>query len=82
MKTVGIPVNDEWFVGGLSILLAVLFFLFAIGPWSAPYRLRSTAAISAKYEKLFARLFWFLLAVLLGGLGLAILLGLRPTYAG
>ncbi|MEC8475069.1 MAG: hypothetical protein VXZ38_10490 [Planctomycetota bacterium] len=74
--------NDKLFVGGLSILMAVLFFLFAIGPWSAPYRLRSTAGVAAKHGKFFARLFWFLLAVMLGGLGLAILLEIRPTYAG
>ena len=72
--------NDELFVGGLANLMAVLFLLFAIGPWSQPYRLRSTAAITEKYGKPFARLFWLALALALGGVGIAIVVGWRPSY--
>ena len=73
-------VNDELFVGGLASLMAVLCFLFAIGPWNQPYRLRSTAAITEKYGKPFARLFWLALALALSAVGVAIMLGWRPSY--
>lgn len=73
--------DDEKLVGGLAILLGIMFLCFSLGPWESPYRLRSTAIVTKRFGKPAARLFWLLLAVILGGLGVAIVTDLRPSYA-
>ena len=73
--------DDEKLVGGLAILLGIMFLCFSLGPWESPYRLRSTATVTKRFGKPAARLFWLLLAVILGGLGVAIVTDVRPGYA-
>ena len=45
----GVFVNDELFVGGLAVLLSLIFLAFAVGPWAAPYRLGATNAIVKRF---------------------------------
>lgn len=72
--------DDEKLVGGLAILLGIMFLCFSLGPWESPYRLRSTATVTKRFGKPASRLFWLLLAVILGGLGVAIVTDMRPGY--
>ena len=72
---------DEPFVGTLSIVIAVIAFAIAVGPWTEPYRLRTIAAISRRYGKPAARGVWVAIAITCLTTGLAILSGMRPTYA-
>jgi len=74
-------VNDEWLVGGLAGVMSLCFLAFALGPWEKPYQLRAIQAIAERFGKLVARFFWLLLAVMMGGLGIAIVTGKRPGYA-
>lgn len=77
----GVFVNDELFVGGLAVLLSLIFLAFAVGPWAAPYRLGATNAIVKRFGKTAARLFWITLSIFVGLVGIAILTGMRPRYA-
>ncbi|MEM8910860.1 MAG: hypothetical protein AAGC97_03755 [Planctomycetota bacterium] len=72
---------DDMFVGLVALFLGLLAISFATGPWLAPYQLRTIAKIHARYGKHTARVAWLLIAILSGCSGLAILSGLRPTYA-
>ncbi|WP_302120193.1 hypothetical protein [Allorhodopirellula heiligendammensis] len=53
----------------------------AIGPWAAPYEIRSVKYVHDKYGKPAARGVWLAVAIIAGGSGIAILNGVRPAYA-
>ena len=73
--------NDEALIGSLAILLAIAAFAIAVGPWNAPYRLRSFAAVQRRHGKSAARGVWIAVAIALMTAGLAIVNGIRPPYA-
>ena len=72
---------DEPLVGSLAVIVAIAAAAIAIGPWSQPYRLRTFSAICRRFGKPVARGIWIAIAVALLTSGLAILSGLRPSYA-
>lgn len=72
---------DEILVGSLALVFAVVSFSIGVGPWSAPYQLRTFQAVAKRYGKSAARLIWILISVGLLVIGVAVLLGLRPSYA-
>ena len=73
--------NDEVLVGSLAIILAIAAFVIAVGPWTAPYQLRSFSAVQRRFGKPAARSLWFVVAIALLTAGLAIVNGVRPAYA-
>ncbi len=72
---------EESLVGSLAVILSIIAAVIAIGPWSQPYRLRTIAAVKARFGKPAARAVWLLIAVASLVAGLAILSGVRPPYA-
>ncbi|KLU02766.1 putative signal peptide and transmembrane protein [Rhodopirellula islandica] len=74
-------IQDDTLVGGLALLIAALTTSIAIGPWMAPYQIRSIAAIQKRYGSIAARGVWLLIAFLSAVSGAAILSGIRPSYA-
>ena len=72
---------DEPLVGSLSVFLGITAAAIAIGPWSMPYELKSISAIRHRYGKLAARGAWIALAVAFLSMGIAVLAGIRPSYA-
>jgi|TARA_A100000171_G_C2111536_1_gene135307 hypothetical protein len=74
-------IHDDTLVGSLALLIAAITTAIAIGPWMAPYQIRSIAAIQKHYGLLVARCAWLLIAFLSAVCGAAILNGIRPTYA-
>lgn len=72
---------DEILVGSLALVFAIVSFLIGVGPWSAPYQLRSFDAVATRYGKTAARIAWILLSLTFLMVGLAVLFGLRPNYA-
>ena len=72
---------DEPLVGSLAIVVAIVAAAIAVGPWTQPYHLRTFSAISQRYGKPVARGLWVAIAVASLTAGLAILTGLRPSYA-
>ena len=73
--------NDELLIGTLAIVLAMVAGAISMGPWLAPYRLRSFAGLSERYGKPVARGAWALIALASLTAGTAILTGMRPGYA-
>ncbi|MEO9591222.1 hypothetical protein [Rhodopirellula bahusiensis] len=74
-------IQDDTLVGGLALIVAAITTAIAIGPWTAPYQIRSIAAIQKHYGPMVARGAWLLIAFLSAISGAAILNGIRPTYA-
>jgi hypothetical protein len=72
---------DEPLVGTIAIIVAIISAGIAVGPWTEPYRLRTFSAICRRFGKPVARGVWVAIAVALLGSGMAILSGLRPSYA-
>lgn len=72
---------DEPLVGFVAIALAVIAAVIAVGPWDQPYQLRSIVAIRLRYGKLVARGVWVAIAIAAFTSGIAILSGMRPSYA-
>ncbi len=72
---------DEMLVGSLALGFAVVSFLIAVGSWSAPYQLRTFQAVAKRHGKTAARIVWVLISLAFLGVGVAVLLGLRPSYA-
>ena len=72
---------DEILVGAIALILAAIALAFAIGPWDAPYQLRMLAAVASRLGKPAARGVWIVIALALFTAGMAILNGLRPSYA-
>jgi hypothetical protein len=73
--------DDETLVGILAILIALASMAIAVGPWHRPYQLKNFAAICDRYGKPVARSIWLAIALAAFGSGLAILSGIRPSYA-
>ena len=72
---------DEQFVGTLAIVLAIISLAIAVGPWTAPYRLRTFSALTNRFGKPVARGVWVVIALASLTAGWAILAGVRPSYA-
>ncbi len=73
--------NDEALIGSIAIILAIAAFAIALGPWTAPYQLRSFSALARRFGKPAARGLWVAIAVAALTAGLAIINGIRPSYA-
>jgi hypothetical protein len=72
---------DEILVGSLALVFAVVSFSIGVGPWSAPYQLRTFQAVANRRGKTTARVVWVMISLALLVVGVAVLLGLRPSYA-
>ncbi|MDG2220297.1 MAG: hypothetical protein P8L85_02895 [Rubripirellula sp.] len=72
---------DEQFVGSLAIILSIISVAIAVGPWTAPYRLRTFSALTNRFGKPVARGVWVAIALASLTAGIAILTGVRPSYA-
>jgi len=72
---------DELLVGALALIIAAIAAAIALGPWEAPYRLRTMATLSDRFGRPAARSLWFAIALAAFSAGLAIISGTRPTYA-
>jgi len=72
---------DEPLVGSLAVFFAILSAFVAVGPWQEPYQLRTIAAVKRRFGKLAARGVWVAIALALLTAGMAILSGVRPSYA-
>ena len=72
---------DEPLVGALAIVIAIIAGAISAGPWESPYQLRTFAAITRRYGKHVARGVWMAIAVASFAAGLAIINGVRPSYA-
>jgi hypothetical protein len=76
-----IELNSEWFVGGLSILMASLVAWNALAFSPAVYGLRSISAVKARYGRKAACGLLLGIAAILLAAGVMILSGARPGYA-
>lgn len=72
---------DETLIGSIAMIMALISFLIAFGPWAKPYQLPTMMAVSRRYGKAAARGLWLLIALASLASGVAILGGLRPGYA-
>lgn len=72
---------DEPLVGSIAIVVALVAGAIAVGPWTEPYRLRTFSMICQRFGKPVARGVWVAIALALLTSGLAILTGMRPSYA-
>jgi hypothetical protein len=72
---------SEPFVGCVAIVFAFAAAAVSVGPWTAPYQLRSIAVVRRRFGMPAARLVWFAVAVTSLTSGIAILAGVRPSYA-
>lgn len=73
--------TDEFLVGYSALALSAIATAIAIGPWAAPYKIRSVNYVRERFGKLAARSLWLAVAIITGGSGVAILNGVRPDYA-
>ncbi len=80
-ETVESQSYSEPLVGTIAIVLAIISIAIAFGPWSGPYQLPSVAAVRRRFGTRAARLVWFMVALASFTSGLAILTGVRPSYA-
>ena len=72
---------DEILVGSLALAFAVVSFSIGVGPWSAPYQLRTIQVVAKRYGKPAARVVWVVISLAFLVVGMVVLLGLRPSYA-
>lgn len=72
---------DEPLVGGLSIMMSMIAAFIAVGPWDQPYGLQSIQTVQRRFGKPVARGIWAAIAIAAFGSGVAILSGMRPSYA-
>ena len=72
---------DEILVGSLALVFAVVTFSIGVGPWNAPYQLRTFQAVAKRHGKTAARVVWVLISLAFLLVGVSVLLGLRPSYA-
>ncbi len=67
-------------MGCLALAFSTIATAIAIGPWAAPYQIRSVKYVSDRFGKPSARVIWLVVAIITGGSGVAILNGIRPGY--
>ena len=72
---------DETLVGSLAIIIAIIATAISAGSWEAPYQLRTFATISRRYGRPVARGVWIAIAIASFSAGIAIINGVRPSYA-
>ncbi len=65
----------------MAIAVSLVATAISIGPWTAPYQIRSMKYVSDRFGKPAARILWLTIAIVSGSSGVAILNGLRPSYA-
>ena len=68
-------------VGFVALALAFVALSIAVGPWSRPYELRTISIILDRYGKQAARGAWVAIAIAVFAAAIAILNGVRPSYA-
>lgn len=68
-------------MGCLALAFSAIATAIAIGPWTAPYQIRSVKFVRERFGSLAARSLWLAVAIITGGSGVAILNGVRPNYA-
>lgn len=68
-------------MGCLALAFSGIATAIAIGPWAAPYQIRSVTYVRERFGKLAARSLWLAVAIIAAGSGVAILNGIRPSYA-
>jgi hypothetical protein len=72
---------DEILVGSLALMFCVISGSIGLGPWNAPYQLRTFQSVTRRYGIKAARIVWLFISLAFLAVGLAVLLGLRPSYA-
>ncbi|XZE55579.1 hypothetical protein SH139x_001594 [Planctomycetaceae bacterium SH139] len=72
---------QDYFVGGIALLFALLALLAALTQLPAVYRLHSLRTIESRYGTTAARGFLLALATLMFATGTAIIAGVRPSYS-
>ncbi len=72
---------DEPLVAAVAIMLATIAVAIAFGPWDGPYQLRTIDAVKHRFGMSVARAVWVAVALTMFATGLAIVSGVRPTYA-
>ena len=72
---------NDMFVATVAMIASLSALAVSIGPWHAPYRLRSMAVIVERYGMTAARWVWVAVAVISLVAGVAIASGIRPSYA-
>ncbi len=72
---------DQIIVAAVAAAVGSLATLAALQVWTAPYRLRSIAALESRFGRNAARWFLVLIALLLFGIAYAVAIDLRPGYA-
>lgn len=72
---------NDMFVAGVAVVGGLLAFAVSIGPWPAPYELRTMATIRDRYGMTTARATWMLIALASLIAGIVIATGVRPGYA-
>ena len=71
---------DEVLIGSVALFSSLVAFSIGIGPWLAPYRLRTFDRIDQRFGKAAARMVWIAISIALLAAGLVILAGIRPGY--
>ncbi|MEL6104718.1 MAG: hypothetical protein AAFU85_01720 [Planctomycetota bacterium] len=72
---------NDLLVAGVAVVGGVLALAASIGPWPAPYELRTMASIRDRYGMATARATWMLIALASLVVGIVIATGVRPGYA-
>ena len=72
---------NDLFVAGVALIGGLLSLAVSVGPWPAPYKLRTMALIRERYGMATARATWMLIAIASLLAGVAIASGIRPGYA-
>ncbi|KAA5547314.1 hypothetical protein FYK55_02655 [Roseiconus nitratireducens] len=72
---------NDLFVATVAFVCAGGSLAVSLGPWVAPYQLRSIAHIRQRFGESAARLTWLVVAIVSLLAGLAIAGGIRPGYA-
>ena len=71
----------DLFVASVAVVGGTLALAVSLGPWPAPYELRTVAMIRQRYGMAAARAMWMLVALASLLAGVAIATGFRPGYA-
>lgn len=71
----------DMFVASVAVVGGTLALAVSLGPWPAPYELRTVAMIRQRYGMAAARAMWMLVALASLLAGVAIATGFRPGYA-
>ncbi|WP_145092713.1 hypothetical protein [Rosistilla carotiformis] len=73
--------RDQIFVGSTTIVLSIVTFVAALGLWPAAYELTLAKKLRQRFGERGARGFYLALSLVMLVLGVAILCGVRPSFA-